>query len=309
MFRLMRTLLPAKTLCPNSACAHFGRPVRSREHRGPDLCGRCQQPLPSSHEGEPPAVVMVLGSPNCGKTTWLLRGLQALAGEHEGLRFALASQQDSWEQQTTALDCGRPAASTPAVPGVAWCCDVALEGQWRRLHVHEVGGEASADEATLFRYRAFQRVTGLVLVLDPFAIPALRHRHGAVARSMRPPLRPAPEPYDASHVTALLRVLDRYRAPTEGHRWTIPVALVLTKLDAMGLSLEFGDPRTPNADDVETACRRKLLAWDFDRLLRSLEAHFRPVRCFATDPYAGGAFSPERPILWMLEQASLGRGG
>src|SRR5262249_13858697 len=111
-------------------------------------------------------------------------------------------------------------------------------------------------------------------------------------------------PLGTGHVAAVLRALERTRPPPANGRWRLPVAVVVTKLDAMGLLRHFSQGAAAGGGDLEAPCRRPLEAWGLGEVLSSLDQHFPPVNCFASSPYGTGPFAPGAALLWLLSVSS-----
>jgi len=294
----------AKVLCPNASCGHQGWGVAVASGGTPEVCARCHQPLPRGNGRTPaPRALAVLGTERCGKTSWLVRGLDALCMGSDSYTFPLEGQEEQWRAWRQALDLGRVVPPTPAVPGVAWCLDRVQDGRHQRLYVYDTSGLEAVDPQRLARHRSFQHLDGLVLVVDPFGLPVVQRTYGTAVRTMRPPVEPTTRAFGEVHLAAVLQALDTFRPRPLDGRWTLSVAVVVTKLDVMGLIRTLGDERSATEASVEAACRRQLQAWGFENMLRQLDFHFRRVRYFASTPRGNGPFSPGHPLLWSLDVA------
>ena len=294
----------AKVLCPNGLCGHVGRGAPPGAEGRAHVCRKCRQALPrGSRNGAEPVVVMVVGTHWCGKTSWLVRGIGRLSEGPYELEFPIEGQAEAWRALKGGLDCGRPVPATPAVPGAAWCIDFFKGKAGRRAYVHDTGGSDEGDAAVFMRYRILGRVDALVAVVDPFGIPAVWKKHGPAVKDMRPAVRPSREAFGATQVSSLLQALETLRKGRRRERWEIPVAVVLTKLDVLGLGRSFGDCATATVESVDLACRKQLEQWGYGNLERLLEARFCRSVFFACQPTGAGAFSADAPLVWAVEEA------
>jgi hypothetical protein len=245
-------------------------------------------------------VLAVLGTERCGKTSWLVRGLDAFCSETGDGGFPLAGQADRWLLFRQALGLGKVIPPTPPVPGSAWCRDWVKDGRRQRLYVHDLSGQETADPHRLARYRCFRQLDGMVIVVDAFGLEVVGRKFGPLVRNMRPPVEPSPRSFAGEHLGALVQALEMSGpAPLNAPR-PLPVAVVVTKLDVMGLIRGFGEAQA-SAAEAQTACRRQLAAWGWANMLQALEARFQPVAYFACEPSGKGAHSPAAPFRWLLE--------
>jgi len=290
-----------KVLCANDICAHFGRGVRPNGHGGVWTCRQCRQPLPGLpgvFHAARTSVLILVGTEGSGKSSWLIQGLQKLESRHP-LAFPLDDQDSLWEGCKTAVSQGFNPPPTPAVPTTAWCVDVVKGTSRQRLHIHDLSGLEAADQAMLSRHRSFEHVNYLLLALDPFSLPAVRSRHGEAVRSMRPPVRPASQAFGMEHLGALLSTLENLHRRPKGPQWDIAVAVMLTKLNVLGLMRKVSEPGA-SLECLDQGCRQQLASWDGGGLVRALDSQFRQVRYFAPTPAGEGVFSADQPLLWAL---------
>jgi hypothetical protein len=275
-------------------------------------CERCGAALPPAGGRERSRLVLgVLGTRRSGKTSWVVRAIGALGGEAGGRRLPLPGQEEAWRRCCATLDMGRAMPPTPQVPGAAWCLDRESESGKERVYLYEISGHESSDPELLLRHRCLRHVDGFVVAIDPFSLPQLRKRYGAVVRSMRPPVEPGDEAYGEAHLSAMLHALGMLRKRPKDGRWPLSVAVVVTKADVMGLCRRFSDGGGGLEEGAEDACRRELEQWGFAAMARELSFHFHSVRYFACHPRAEGALSAANPLLWSLASAreEAGRGG
>jgi hypothetical protein len=248
--------------------------------------------------------VALLGSEHCGQTSWLIRGFDAITQSGERYRFPVDGQEQQWEEYLKTLNFGRTVPSTPGLPGVAWCLDFASNGACNRLYLFDIAGEEAADPRRLTRHRNFRYLDGLVLAIDPFGLDPVRRRYGHTIETLRPPVRPTGRPFGETHLSAILRTLEMCRQAPRAGTWDIPVAVLMTKMDVLGLGQRLGSEVSSTGEDIHRACRRQLSEWGFENMIRAIESHFRRVRFFGTWPGAQGPFAPGNALLWMFDETA-----
>jgi len=294
MFDWMRLSIRRKVLCPAAACGHWGSPVFGMDGKA---CAECGGRLPDlGHPSKKPSVLAVAGTPQCGKTTWLAQACEVMQRGPENWRIRCSGSSESWESLRKAAYLGKPPPSTPALPGTAWQLARVKERHLDHVFIHDTAGAEWADTQRLARYRAFQRLDGLVLVMDPFALPGLSRQYGSFVRDLRPPVMVAREPFGDAHLSNLFQVLELFGCEVRN----VSVAVVVTKLDVMGLSLKFESAQNATLASGTGNCKRLLMEWGMANTIRLLENRFCRVAFFASFPSTKGIFSAANPINWSL---------
>jgi hypothetical protein len=130
-----------------------------------------------------------------------------------------------------------------------------------------------------------------------------RQRYLDAVSDLRPPVSPTPEAFNETHLAVLLKTLEVHREPPSAGVWDLAVAVVMTKLDVLGLGRRLGSERT-SADEISRACRAQAAEWGFDNMTRALETHFRKVRFFAAWPGSRGPFASGNALQWMFEETA-----
>lgn len=187
------------------------------------------------------------------------------------------------------------------------------------LYFYDPSGEAFRDEEKLKSHRYLPSLSGIVFVLDPFSLPvlsrALRNR-----MSTNPALRSQINPSADAPVDALSRLargIELAHDSEQGASITAPIAVTLSKIDALGLEREVGpaaiaaaqrsdEPLHATRDRV---IRDKIIAWEGADVVALLEARFRRRAFFATSvipawarPPASGKPGVLDPFEWVYAQ-------
>lgn len=308
------------------------------------LCANCHSPLPSGFTDDSPLFGMV-GVRGSGKTvmlTVLARELTTSVGR----RFDAAIDAVGTSELLTRLDTfrknleGDGTGTLPqktetftrkeTVPAVfEWRMD--KRGRFARgqaatiFSFYDTSGEDLATLDVARQQHYLGATDGLILLLDPFGLPANRDK--AVARGVDPDLL-KDMPIDVlSAVTGMLRDAERVKP---GKKIKRPLAVVLSKIDAFFDEVGPDDPvrRTPKTepvfDEVESAdlhlhVESLVHSWGGDAVLRHLRQNYGSYRFFvasalgAQPEYSTGRVSnqglrPHRvaePLLWLMAQRSF----
>jgi hypothetical protein len=306
-------------------CRHSERAVRLPtldwfgRNKLPRLCGGCQRPLIHSSLGELPEwPIAVVGGINTGKTVFLLQAIRQVRerlGALPGSTVRLDSemQERDYQQQMGLLDRGQVVAKTAGDVMLAFGVAVRVRSTRLRclLYLFDKPGEDFATMQRFGRMQVMQHVRGIVLLVDPFALPMLARQ----ARQLGAELKPSDDAFQRV-VANLLENVELMGVPREGGKFTVPLALVLSKADAFPTRdypfLANLCPR--NGDPVDSAlqarCREALDKLGEGGSIRALEQRFSQVGYFACsalgrlpDRRTPSAFQPigvAEPLLWLL---------
>jgi len=272
----------------------------------PRLCGGCRRPLIHSSVGELPVwPVFVVGGPSAGKTVWLAQAVRRLIGHFTGRRGAAHIDNDAqrrdYEGRIDTLDNGQLLAKTAGDVMQALGLAVRVrKGPRFLLYLFDEPGEYFT---TMRRFGAMQALAGLkgiVLLVDPFSLPALAGRAQQLgADTSDTPFR--------TIVENLINTVDTMLGLAPHQKCPVPLAIVLAKADALPEGLCA--PGAPS-----DRCREALLQVQEERNLRDLEQKFARVNYFAAsalgrmpdrrnpNPYEPAGVA--EPLLWVFDQIS-----
>jgi GTPase SAR1 family protein len=317
-------------------------------------CPECHTALPSDFAESKSPMIGLVGAKNSGKTvlmTVLVKRLRDTVGKryqadirlatdnpdgHQGVSDYQANRETplfkggSLPPPTSALGSGARQHSSPVL--LRWRQETAgLMGRTSikstMLSFVDAAGEDLNAVATTFTLQYLSVCDGLIVVLDPFALP------GARAMLNLPDAAIQVEedvPLDVvANITEMLRVEHNLK---KNKKITIPVAVVFTKIDAFFPTLGRGNPlmtATPavaayqNADgqavhEHMVALMHQWNAQDIDTHVRLNYADFRyfGVSALGAEPdydrltVAAGGVRPHRvedPVLWLLSKTGTVR--
>jgi hypothetical protein len=310
-------LLPSFYGLFHHTCRHGDRDVRLPTldvlGRGklPRLCGGCRRPLVHSSLGELPVwPVALVGGPAAGKTVFLRQVTRALCQGFGGngagtVRIDAADQARELEGDLRLLDRGQVPAKTAGDVHQAFGLAVRLQRPRPLrclLYLYDAPGEVFARMESLGRKQSLSHLSGVVLLIDPFALPGLAAPAG---RATTVPL--------ADLLSNLIHRVDALRGAGPGAPCPVPLAVVLSKADALPVhEFPFLAGLCPAAGDTSARCREALARLGAANGIRALEMRFRTVRYFACsglgrapDPRDATPFRPvgvTDPLLWILDQ-------
>jgi hypothetical protein len=229
-----------------------------------------------------------------------MRAFRTLRESADHFSFLIEGQEDCLLSNVSALSLAKKLPPTPAILPVAWCAEYESNGLRERFYVHDVSGCETSVPNRIVRHRSWKHVNGMVVVVDPFGLPAVQRKYGQAIQSLRPPIEPTSQAFSGQHMAAVIQAMTAYRVPRRRGRWSVSVAVVVTKLDALGLIRNFGNEQRATPESVDAACRNYLVQWESGNLIREFELRFARVRFFASSSHGQGAFSPANPLRWLL---------
>jgi hypothetical protein len=287
-------------------------------------CMHCNSPMhPAIGRGTNVHIALV-GGPGSGKTNYMFMAIKAFKEKFEqslDYRIVFMDQKDkeNFKQNEIRLSQGRVLLKTPDVPIPAYNLEIKAPDALvpKLAYVYDVAGETFYSEDKLQLQRHFLYNQGIIFVIDPCAIPEYRCKHEQEISRQRKVLWPSPlkvtDVYD--------RMMSMFNTVARGRIHSIPVAIVINKVDALGLENEIGTKAisslsSPVSGSLNTGDAINLLVREFlydhglGNFVRDLEAHFSYVRYFSCsalgrlpDANDTSSFTPIRvlePLEWLL---------
>jgi hypothetical protein len=344
------TFLPESGRGQSPPCPKCGGPARRR------ACPKCHTALPIDFVDSRSPMIGLVGAKGSGKTVLMtvqVKHLREVIGKRFGAAISFATDNPDGLRGLTDYQENRevPLYSGGKLPsGTAQQLDrghtTPVVMRWRQESSRVIGGQTMSstvlsfvdtagedlnDQDTAFTLQYLSVCDGLMIALDPFALPGARSK-----------LRLPPEatqvgddvPLDVvARITELLRIehgiSTRRRIKIPG-RIKIPVAIVLTKIDAFYPLLDrhnpimSSPPATPGYQEADgQAVHEHLLAllnqWnasDIDIHMRLNYSNYRyfGVSALGAEPdyashaVAAGGVRPHRvedPLLWLLSKTGV----
>lgn len=303
------------------------------------VCAVCHSRLPVDFGRMRGRMIALVGAPDAGKTvfmTVLIHELKNRVGErfrasvggsddHTRHRFGIDYESPLYEQGRL-LRATRPTGATrePLV--------FRFTGQRRGLvgqrphhtllSFFDTAGEDLNDETSVeTNLRYLNNAHGVIVLLDPLQMEGARRSATLGSRL------PAPESPQNRPIHMLERVTDLLlrRQGTANRLIKVPIAVCLTKIDALRDQLDEGSPLhrpqpsepffdATDGQDVHAQIQQLLHRWDGPRIDNHVANHYRNAHYFGVSALGGspgednlvrGGVRPYRvadPFLWMLSR-------
>ena len=192
----------------------------------------------------------------------------------------------------------------------------------RLIHVYDIAGEVFTDNSENEMQKQYEYCQGIVLVIDPFAIPAVRNIYGDDL-----------EPEDIAGigkadiggiVDAFINKLREVTGLSANKMSTTPIAVVISKVDSSSLQNELGNEAVNTTlqkmkengisaeylDAEDYICREFLKKHGVASLVSGIDIKFKNNRYFACSSIGHtrdkGAYAPfgvMEPMEWLIKNA------
>lgn len=284
------------------------------------LCGSCERPLIFSTIGElTEQPVAIIGGPGAGKTIFIRQAVRQLQTEIKAIpdgvfQIEAAAQRQQVENDLRLLDKGQVLAKTAGdvIQALGITIRISRKEQFL-LYLFDAPGEHFLTMDQFARKQVLQHMTGIILLVDPFSLPALMEGDGRFLAS--------PAAFSFHRIVEVLiagvnqMILAR---PTD--RCDVPLAVVLSKADALPVKeYPFLQKLSLNGQlsSDNNWTRQALNDLGGSRSLHALERKFTNVHYFACTALGR---SPDRldvtpfqpvgvtaPFLWLLGVETLAK--
>lgn len=291
-------------------------------------CPECSQGLEQAHMESRKLFVPVTGAKSVGKSAFLYTALQELVEHRAGEmglshRFVDAGAERDFERARGQLARGRrPDVTMDALPR-ALTLQLDRPGESPRvLYLYDPAGEAFADTQGTGLHKYQEYLSGLVFLVDPFAIPALADEYRTQLDAHADALRPSAVPVEDTFARILIG-MEEFFGLRKGERIRVPVAVVLGKVDAFDLEDRVGEravdarmaaspPGTRREAVRDALVREQLRAWGEGPFVQQVETRCAKVRYFTCSSLGRMPDSTDRafegrgvldPVMWIVGEA------
>jgi len=271
----------------------------------PSRCPACEQPLERGNVESRKLFVPLVGGPAVGKTAFLYATVGKLVDEGDDLGlqtdFFAALDEGAFTRVREAMQSGSVPDKTMDKLPHAFTLRVHRGGRQRVLYLYDPSGEAYVTTEGQVQHRYQGYLSGLILLVDPFSIPALHHQFADRLAGLEDDLRPSELPTEDA-LSRVFIALQEHHGLRADDKLRPPVAVVVNKMDAFGLEDDL--PR-----NAEAPVRRWLVNQGLGDVVQLVESRCQSVRYFAcsalgrTPDASSLPFEPRgvlEPLLWLL---------
>lgn len=295
-------------------------------------CEACKRPMNKQVGRLINVHIPVIGGPSTGKSNLIFMATRELIESYarpRGYTIDFPDELDKmeYEKNLAEFDSGRPLAKTPDIAPQAYNLALKRPGErlGRIIYLYDAAGEAYIDKDNTILQRYYDYVDALIFVVDPFSIETFRREHESEIDTMKLALRPSTLAVMDAY-GRMIEVLEQSVGLRPGSRFPHPIAVVVSKVDALGLDNRIGSSAAQRlmdnnpeivieGDAIDMLVEKFLFDYDLGNLVRSLRIQFEQVQFFACsalgrlpDSKTNMPFTPVNvldPITWVLGQLAV----
>lgn len=287
------------------------------------ICPKCQTPMNGEMSAGPGIDIPVIGGPSAGKTTYISTATHAFiqaytnAPHNYAISFVEDRDREEFTMKMDQLARGQTLGATPDIAPLAWCLKIIKPGAHipKLLFFYDAAGEAFSSDKHMSVQLYYRYVRGLIFIIDPCAISAYRRTHQDEIEKLRSSLGPSDLDVESVY-QHMLRSIEIYRRVRATNAYALPMAVVVTKVDALSLEEEIGalaiqkmafthSSPLSQEDAIHQLVRDFLWKYGLSNLVEEMEQRFSPVRCFSCSALGFSPGTPVRtldPLAWLLTQ-------
>ncbi|HOX41338.1 MAG TPA: lytic murein transglycosylase, partial [bacterium] len=288
-------------------------------------CPHCNRPLSQDIGSARNIHLPIVGGASTGKTNFLMASVIEIENDSKlngrEMSFPVAADERTFDVNKTLFNQGRPVSKTTTLSPESFLLKIAEpNGDEHLIYIYDAAGELYADSGDLRRRQKYFGYTdGILFLIDPFSITQVKIDYDYKIREIKAELGPSKEePQDVyDRMITTLKDLFAKKRLTKN----IPIAVVLTKIDAFDLMEKVGlvstSGRMMHAFDQSTAVREWILKSGGGNLVRSIEKDFKNVQYFCSSalghmpennkPFKSFWILP--PVQWLLKHRAVAVSG
>lgn len=291
----------------------------------------CRRPLNIGIGAGTNVHIPIIGGPSVGKTNYIVTATRMLRETYQSygytINFTDKDHEDTFNNNIQSLQHGNELLKTTIIVPQAYNLSIrAPRARVPKLaYVYDAAGEAFNSNENTSQQEYYKYVDGLIFIIDPCAIPRYHYMHqhdiSALKDALRPGVLDIMQTYER-----MIHMFEASLGLRKLRRYTQPVAVVITKVDALNLEYEIGAPAAQivmshnpalrsEGDAMHHIVREFLCDNELDHFVRDLETHFANVRYFSCSSLGRlpsqrdtRSFTPIRvlePLEWLLSQAKV----
>ncbi|MGD6831896.1 TRAFAC clade GTPase domain-containing protein [Sutcliffiella halmapala] len=279
-------------------------------------CKGCQKTLRVKEAT--PFCVSVIGSPSSGKTTFvtsMIRNLQEGVAAESGFEADFLYEEEKLKHEQHVVGMRQGSFPMKTINNKPLAMNIKLSSKkWRNdklLYIYDPAGEAYNNTKELALHHYYSYLNGLVLIIDPFAMPDLAEAYKeqltddpAIANRARDLLD---DTFDK-----LMVHLSKNMGIKETKKLNIPIAIVINKVDAYGLDEMISSREVsaasaePGTNTVNESCKSFLSSMGYQFFVKQVESKFSNHQYFYSTSLSQATSKNKHnsadPIIWLLKQ-------
>jgi hypothetical protein len=276
--------------------------------------------------------IPVIGGPSTGKSNYIFTATHQFIEHHAKPRdievsFPDDKHRQNYENNLKLLSDGTALLKTPEIVPEAYILAVKKpkDRLGRIVYIYDAAGEAYNVESNTILQTYYKFVHGLILVIDPFSIDLVARQFEKDIDQLKDAIRPSGlDAMDAYE--RMITVLEASVGLKRGVKFKHPLAVVISKTDALGLENQIGRPaarelmlQDPSVrlevDAINQLVEQFLIENGLGNFVRDVKLQFENVGFFSCsalgrlpDPNNRKPYEPVGvldPFLWLLGEINV----
>lgn len=276
--------------------------------------------------------IPVVGGPSTGKSNYIFTATKAFITDYAGPRgyeveFSDENHREQYEANLARLSSGTALVKTTTVVPQAYNLSIKKprERVGRIVYLYDAAGEAYIDEENTLLQSYYPYVHGIIFIIDPFSIDAYYLENEEEIEDLKTQIRPGTASVMSSY-ERMLSMLESSKEVRGEEKFSYPIAVVITKTDALSLEDTIGQPAARDLmaqrenyrfehQAINDLVQEFLSDYGLDNFVRDVQMRFKEVGFFSCSALGRlpseddhSAFVPTRvlqPLLWLLGQTGV----
>lgn len=276
--------------------------------------------------------IPVIGGPSTGKSNYIFMATKQfieLYAKPRGIQVTFPDEKhlQNYESNLRQLSTGTPLVKTPEIVPQAYNLSIKQPKDriGRIVYIYDAAGEAYSEESKTILQTYYKYVHGLILIIDPFSIDLFARQHeneiDELKNSIRPSGLDAMDAYER-----MINVLEASVGLKRGERFKHPLAVVISKTDALDLENIIGRPAAKElmrndpsirleSDAIHKLVENFLNDYGLGNFVRDVKLQFENVTFFSCsalgrmpEPNDHRPYEPLGvldPFLWLLGEIKV----
>jgi hypothetical protein len=284
-------------------------------------CPHCKRPLNKDIGQLKNIHIAVVGGPSTGKSNYIFMAVRQFISQYASrnkvaVNFPDDKDQQEYEANVKRFSQGNILLKTEGDTPHAYTMSVkkrwSLHG--RIVYIYDAAGEVYSNEKNTALQTYYDYIHGLILVVDPFAIEAYANQNKKEIEKIRKSVGPSRQ-NPMSAYERMLSILEISQQLNYGKKYTPPVVVLVTKIDALDLDDQIGKLDDEDFLIVSKKVEEFLEQHGLGNMVRDLRLNFSNIlfySCSALGRLPDGenksAFEPKgalEPFIWLLKQLQV----
>jgi GTPase SAR1 family protein len=280
--------------------------------------------------------IAVCGGSGVGKTSYIMMAMRELKNmctkrnvKCNQCIVALTDpiQAQSMEASLRSIKNGEalPATNELTPRASIWKIQLPDMRKQKYIHVYDPAGKVFTTYENVSRQAYYRYADGLIFVVDPFTIQSFNYSYHSENKQTYS-VREAGTLDVVQSYERMMNALEMFHSLGKRNRYTLPLAVVVTRVDMPALENEIGGSAAralmirnsyiaSEPEAIHALVRGFLCSHGLDNVVRDMEIHFTHVRYFSCSAQGrthglgdGSEFVPIRvldPLLWLFTHTGV----